>query len=249
MSTPINEFYTTPKEINDIVDASVKRNNGGFNFGQNYFTDRVREGLSIDPDTGNIKRDGFAYWMQWAGQNPEAIEKLAEANVKVKDAKYIRDSIKGVSPQYLEEAIGDKTLTRGNVAGIVKAANKADFQALTPAQEKQAASVELRDKLAQTTQANLVTQQGNVLAESIRQNQIANKRADYSMRIAEMNDARDRAERLDNKAEERRDRLDLLDRQDHRYSQEMQRYDKRRQTETIQSLIGGLASLGAAFAM
>lgn len=249
MSTPINEFYTTPKEINDIVDASVKRNNGGFNFGQNYFTDRVREGLSIDPDTGNIKRDGFAYWMQWAGQNPEAIEKLAEANVKVEDAKYIRDKINDVSPQYLEEAIGDKTLTRGNVGGIVKEANKADFQALTPAQKKQASSIEARDKLAQQTQRDLVTQQRNILADSIRQSGIANKRLDYQMKMAEMKDARDRAERLDNKAESRRDRLDLLDRQDHRYSQEMQRYDKRRQKETIQSLVAGLASLGAAFAM
>ena len=58
-----------------------------------------------------------------------------------------------------------------------------------------------------------------------------------------------RAEALESKAEARRDRLDLLDRQDHRYSQEMQRYDKRRQKETIQSLVAGLASLGAAFAM
>jgi len=61
--------------------------------------------------------------------------------------------------------------------------------------------------------------------------------------------AETKAERLDDKAEARRERLDLLDRQDHRYSQEMQRYDKRRQTETIQGLMGGLASLGAAFAM
>jgi hypothetical protein len=61
--------------------------------------------------------------------------------------------------------------------------------------------------------------------------------------------AENKAERLDDKAEQRRERLDLLDRQDHRYAQEMQRYDKRRQTETIQGLMGGLASLGAAFAM
>jgi hypothetical protein len=58
-----------------------------------------------------------------------------------------------------------------------------------------------------------------------------------------------RAEALESKAESRRDRLDLLDRQDHRYAQEMQRYDKRRREESIQGLIGGLAALGAAFAV
>ena len=57
------------------------------------------------------------------------------------------------------------------------------------------------------------------------------------------------AQRLDEKAEERRERLDMLDRQDHRYDQQMQRYDKRRREESIQGLIGGLAALGAAFAM
>jgi len=58
-----------------------------------------------------------------------------------------------------------------------------------------------------------------------------------------------RAERLDDKAESRRERLDMLDRQDHRYDQQMQRYDKRRREESIQGLIGGLAALGAAFAV
>jgi hypothetical protein len=57
------------------------------------------------------------------------------------------------------------------------------------------------------------------------------------------------AQRLDDKAEARRERLDLLDRQDHRYAQEMQRYDKRRREESIQGLVGGLAALGAAFAV
>jgi hypothetical protein len=61
--------------------------------------------------------------------------------------------------------------------------------------------------------------------------------------------AENKAERLDDKAEARRERLDLLDRQDHRYAQEMQRYDKRRRQESIQGLVGGLAALGAAFAV
>ncbi len=61
--------------------------------------------------------------------------------------------------------------------------------------------------------------------------------------------AETKAERLDDKAEARRERLDMLDRQDHRYDQQMQRYDKRRRQESIQGLVGGLAALGAAFAM
>jgi hypothetical protein len=69
------------------------------------------------------------------------------------------------------------------------------------------------------------------------------------MEIAQMNDRRDRAERLDDKAESRRERLDMLDRQDHRYDQQMERYDTRRRQESIQGLVGGLAALGAAFAV
>lgn len=79
------------------------------------------------------------------------------------------------------------------------------------------------------------------------------KQAELKFNYMESRDANiraeNKAERLDDKAEARRERLDLLDRQDHRYAQEMQRYDKRRRQETIQGLVGGLASLGAAFAM
>lgn len=77
----------------------------------------------------------------------------------------------------------------------------------------------------------------------------AQKQFEYLQNKDDNRTALARADRLQAKADDRRDRLDLLDRQDHRYSQEMQRYDKRRQKETIQSLVAGLASLGAAFAM
>ena len=79
------------------------------------------------------------------------------------------------------------------------------------------------------------------------------KQAELKFNYMEARDANIRAEskaeRLDDKAEARRERLDMLDRQDHRYDQQMERYDKRRRQESIQGIVGGLAALGAAFAI
>ena len=250
---PDNGLFLSPKEINTEVNKSTKVNNGGFNWGQNYFTDRVREGVSIDPDTGNVNRDGFAYWMQWAGQNEDAVRKLGEANTSVKESREIKGMVEGVNREYLDDALGDRKLTRGNVAEVVKKANKTDFQALTPAQEAEKTSRVTRDGLAVTAQQDATRVAERSLTHQIESGKAAATRAEKQFNYLEAKEsnrfALQNAQRLDDKAEQRRERLDLLDRQDHRYAQEMQRYDKRRQTETIQGLIGGLASLGAAFAM
>ena len=191
--------------------------------------------------------------MQWAGQNEDAVRKLGEANTAVRESREIEGMVEGVNREYLDEALGGRKLTRGNVAEVVRKANKTDIQALTPAQEAEKNSRESRDRLAQTIQkdANNIAQQQ--LNHTITSSTNAAKTAELRFKYMEQKDnnryALERSRDLEAKAEARRDRLDMLDRQDHRYDQQMERYDKRRRQESIQGLVGGLAALGAAFAM
>ena len=234
---PKNGLYYTPKEIESINEGIGKTDTGG---GKDWYTDRVGEGVSIGKG-GKIKREGFAYWDQFnpfTQQDESTVKGIAEGKGKARDASIIQSTTKGADLEQLETTLGDRTLTADNVHSLVRSSEREVAGRPTKVQEAAIATGVRADERAQS-----------MLEEQIRQSGITNKRLDYQWEVAQMNDRRDRAERLDNKAEERRDRLDLLDRQDHRYSQEMQRYDKRRKTETIQGLIGGLASLGAAFAM
>ena len=59
----------------------------------------------------------------------------------------------------------------------------------------------------------------------------------------------DRADAKEAKSMEYKLLQEKMDRDDHRYEQELMRYDERKRTETLQSLAGGLAALGAAFAL
>ena len=235
---PENGIFYTPLEIAKYNDTIGKVEAGG---GKNFYTDRIDEGISIDPNTGNIQRQGFAYWDQFnpfTSQDEATIQKLAEGKKAYINAQTVQAATKGADLDQLEKTLGNRTLTADNVHSLVRSSER---EIINKPNEVESAQIQ------RGINADRIARQQ--LQESINQNQITNKRYDYQWKVAQMNDARDRAERLDDKADERRDRLDLLDRQDHRYSQEMQRYDKRRQKETIQSLIGGLASLGAAFAM
>ena len=58
-----------------------------------------------------------------------------------------------------------------------------------------------------------------------------------------------RADSKEAKSMEYRLLQDKMDREDWRFKEEMKRYDKNKRTETIQGLVGGLAALGAAFAI
>ena len=122
--------------------------------------------------------------------------------------------------------------------------NNSEF-AETTAGKAQTAQIE--QLTASTAQAGRLLE--HQIAEAGATRETAAQQFSYLQNKDDNRFALQNAQRLDDKAEARRERIDLLDRQDHRYAQEMQRYDKRRQTETIQGLIGGLASLGAAFAM
>ena len=81
------------------------------------------------------------------------------------------------------------------------------------------------------------------------QNAITNKRLDNQLIMQQNNIAEDRALRAENKADELALRREQMAREDHRYAQQMERYDKRKRQDSIQAMVAGLASLGAAFAL
>ena len=87
------------------------------------------------------------------------------------------------------------------------------------------------------------------LAATRAQNAVTNKRLDNQLIMQQNNIAEERAIRAENKADELALRREQMAREDHRYTQQMERYDKRKRQDSIQAMVAGLASLGAAFAV
>ena len=87
------------------------------------------------------------------------------------------------------------------------------------------------------------------LAETQAQTAATNKRLDTQLIMQQNNIAEERAIRAENKADELALRREQMAREDHRYAQQMERYDKRKRQDSIQAMVAGLASLGAAFAL
>jgi hypothetical protein len=87
------------------------------------------------------------------------------------------------------------------------------------------------------------------LAAQAGQNAVTNKRLDNQLIMQQKNIAEDRAIRAETKADELALRREQMAREDHRYAQQMERYDKRKRQDSIQAMVAGLASLGAAFAL
>ena len=87
------------------------------------------------------------------------------------------------------------------------------------------------------------------LAAQAGQNAVTNKRLDNQLIMQQNNIAEDRAIRAEARADDLALRREQMERADHRYAQEMERYDKRKRQDSIQAMVAGLASLGAAFAL
>jgi hypothetical protein len=248
LAPPKNGSYYSTDEVRDHFNGRMKGPNGG---GKNWYTDFVRGGVTRDRE-GNIQREGAAWWLQGLEQEGFA-ETAADRNQQIRDAETIHQTVRQIPQDSLLEASGGKPITADNVDAISSKASRVERTRLTPAQEAAKTSTENRDKLAITTQqnANNIAQQQLTHAITSSKNTADTARAQFAYLQAKDDKrfALQNAQRLDEKAEARRDRLDMLDRQDHRYDQQMQRYDKRRRQESIQGLVGGLAALGAAFAM
>ena len=230
MSTPVpaNGLFLSPDEVRAKYKERLKGPDGG---GANWYTDRIKGGVTRDED-GNVQRSGAAWWLQ--GLEKEGFgETAADRNKELRDAKIVQEyiSTNRIDLDELKKTAKGRKITPDNIVSL--STTTARNISRQPTEVQSAEIDNLKDSLA--------------LSRGELENQ--GKRLDYQMQKDENRYNLARADALEAKAEARRDRLDLLDRQDHRYNQELQRYDKRRQKETIQSLVAGLASLGAAFAM
>lgn len=87
------------------------------------------------------------------------------------------------------------------------------------------------------------------LAAQAGQNEVINRRLDNQLIMQQNNLAEDRAIRAEARADDLALRREQMERADHRYAQELERYDKRKRQDSIQAMVAGLASLGAAFAL
>ena len=76
-----------------------------------------------------------------------------------------------------------------------------------------------------------------------------NKRFETQLQMQQNNLAEDRAIRAEARADDLALKREQMERADHRYAQELERYDKRKRQDSIQAMVAGLASLGAAFAL
>jgi hypothetical protein len=83
------------------------------------------------------------------------------------------------------------------------------------------------------------------LKQQSENNKITNKRLDEQITMGRL----DRADRLDAQADALALERERMEREDHRYNQELMRFNENRRMESISGLAGGLAALAAAFAM
>ncbi len=239
---PKNGLYYTPEEQGRIVDDIGKTGGGG---GKNWYTDRVGEGVSIDPRTGRVKKEGFAYWDQFnpfTQQDEKTVRGLAEGKGKIRDARIIKETARGVDLEELEKTTKGKPITADNIHSFVRSTERTVDRKPT---DVQAAGIE-RDKNTHTRllesqrAGNELTREGLADARASAARQMEMMRLEFAQgnkdRLADRADAREA------RADDRMMQLEMYERAD-------RKEEKNRRRDSIQSLVAGLASLGAAFAV
>ena len=225
----MSDLYTRPDEARKNLANSTKTGN----FFQDTFTDAVSDGITLGPD-GSVKREGLAWWMQ--GFTPGA-RSIAEQKRGIQESQKIDTAVQnsGLTDDQLRTASGGKKLTSGNVRGTVAEGRRQVSERITPLQQSEIDS-------NKTTSDRLLEGQreGNQLTRESMTNQMEMMRMENASR-----DKRYYADRIDARearADElmfRRESMERADRRD----------EKNRRRESIQALVAGLSSLGAAFAV
>ena len=238
---PKNGIYYTPREIEEHNEGIGKANTGE---GKDWYTDRVGEGVSIGKG-GKIKREGFAYWDQFnpfTEQDETTVKKLAEGKRNYRDARTIQETTRGVDLEELKKTTKGKPITADNVHSFVRSTERTVAGKPTVVQK---ASIE-SDKSTQSRllegqrEGNQLTRESMADARTSAANQMEMMRLEFAQgnkdRLADRADARDA------RADDRMMQLEMYERAD-------RKEEKNRRRESIQALIGGLSSLGAAFAV
>ena len=120
--------YTKPDAVKAEIERRFKTQGGG---GQNWLTDQIYDGLSVDAD-GDVQRKGLAYYLQ-PFTNNNYTDSLAGLKKDYQDAKKVDDLIQGslAKPKDIAAAADGQQITTKNVDSITKRA-LARFE--TPAQ-------------------------------------------------------------------------------------------------------------------
>ena len=221
----MSDLYTRPDEARRRLAESTDTGN----FFQDTFTDAVSDGISLGAD-GKVKREGLAWWMQ--GFTPGA-RSIAEQKKGIQDSEIIDRAVQnsGLTDAQLREAAGGGKLTSGNVRGTIAEGQRTRAEKPTPLQTEQIESGRRAEgrqitAMEETTNARKDT---NALL-------IAQMASDNKNRLA------DRAEAREARADDRMMQLEMYERAD-------RKAEKNRRRESIQALVAGLSSLGAAFAV
>ncbi len=234
---PENGLFRTPEEVREEYKARLKGENGG---GKNWYTDRVKSGITRDDD-GNIQRSGAAWWLQGLEQEGFA-DTAADRNKDLSEATKIETLTDGIDLDSLEEAAGGKKITGKNVKSIGRTAEKITRDKPTVTQQAGIDS----DKSTQSRllegqrEGNQLTRESMSDARTAAANQMEMMRLEFAQgnkdRLADRADARDA------RADDRMMQLEMYERAD-------RKEEKNRRRESIQALVAGLSSLGAAFAV
>ena len=227
----MSELYQTPSERAKALREGTRTGN----FFQDMFTDYVSDGISLNED-GSLRREGAAWWLQ--GLTPGATQ-IAEQKKGIEDSRIIDARVQqsGLTPEQIKKAAGGRTLTTSNSGGIIAEAQRTRSEKPTPLQQSEID----RGKAADERQTAALEQQ----AEASR-NQLALAREQMAqtekLRLLDSADAREaRAQELQLML--MRDR-----KEDRRYNESIDRQDRKDRQASIQTLVAGLAHLGAAFA-
>ena len=228
----MSELYQTPAERAKALRESTKTGN----WLQDSFTDMVSSGISLNED-GSVDRKGAAWWLQ--GFTPGA-ESIAEQKQGLADSRIIDQRVQdsGLTPEQINAASGGKKLTKGNSAGIIASAQRTELNKPTPVQQAEIDRGITQDR-------NTAKQLANQALEMKLTRQQQGDQFTLQMQRMLQQDKQAAEARLDELALRRME----MEREDMRYNENIARMDRKDRQQSIQTLVAGLANLGAAFAL
>ena len=221
----MSDLYLTPAERATKLRESTRTGN----WFQDTFTDIVTPGISKNED-GSIRREGAAWWLQ--GLTPGA-ESIADQKQKLDDSRVVHDAVQqsGLTTEQLQDAANGRKLTSGNVGGIIAEGRRTVNDRLSPAEKAQ---IEFNNNSLGATIASTNATNQRLLQQGAQAHQLA---------LINAADSRDAA------AATLALQRDQMIREDRRFNEQQERLDRRDRKQGMQSLVAGLAALGAAFAL
>ncbi len=237
----MSSLYQSPIEVQQETNRRTK---GDTHFGADWFTDRVSDGIKYNPTTGQYDTTGAAWWLGGL-VSPEGRKAIEEGKTKRREAEKIEaviDSSPGLTDEQISAQLNGGKLTGKNVKGVVAEAVRTRAQEITPTQQAQ-----LTEATDSRKESNNIARQ--TLAATVSNNNTTNQRLlaqgaqAHQLALIQAADARDaNAQSLALQREQ-------MIREDQRYNERMEELDRKDRKQGRQSLIAGLAALGAAFAL